>query len=371
MVCGSGSQPAPFAECTPKLHNALLPTRLSHIWRLTAGGRRLSQESQTAAEGERCGRVFQGRPRCRSPLCCSAEGYCGAGPGFCSRESGCLRQWGTCDDPEEQTCGPDIGSCLDNQCCGPTGVCGTGAGFCTTDCQKEYGRCGDDAQPCGNNSDTGVVCPEGECCGPLGFCGTGQKFCDTDCQDGYGDCNLVRCGDYTDIGGASWTCGASVEAGADCCSRDMFCGIGEGYCDADCIQEYSNEGSTCSKAPPSPPAPEPEAAVVPGAAPEDAPPPSSEPAPAETPQANRVAERGGACGSEVDAACPTQCCSGDGICGLAATHCLAGCQSVYGICGASAMDATSQVQSLASKKEFGILWQGTGLYAVQLKAFRL
>lgn len=105
---------------------------------------------------------------CGAGLCCSAYGYCGAGPEYCGTSGG-----GAC-----RTYG-----CPAGQCCSQYGYCGNTAEHCggggVVAGGSGAGRCG------------AAGCPAGTCCSAHGFCGNTAAHCG---GVTYGNCRATACG---------------------------------------------------------------------------------------------------------------------------------------------------------------------------------
>ncbi|KAF5574913.1 glycoside hydrolase family 18 [Fusarium subglutinans] len=86
------------------------------------------------------------------------------------------------------------GECADKSCCSVDGVCGYGKGFCDTGCQSNC----DATAMCGELSEGGdIPCGLNLCCSSGGWCGTTETHCVGPnkwslCQQGYGSCSMIK-----------------------------------------------------------------------------------------------------------------------------------------------------------------------------------
>lgn len=141
--------------------------------------------------------------------CCSLHGFCGSATAFCSPEAGCQLEFGTCVLDNAAGIQPSFdGSCGNGRtctgssfgtCCSASGFCGSIPAYCSPSvgCQPEFGTCievGPSLTPskdgsCGN----GITCNGskfGSCCSQHGYCGSTGPYCGADvgCQPESGTC---------------------------------------------------------------------------------------------------------------------------------------------------------------------------------------
>ena len=139
--------------------------------------------------------------------CCSVNGWCGSTDAYCAVDSGCQGDYGYCvaSSPpttplqfsSDGTCGNGFSCAGSNfgNCCSAAGYCGSTADYCNAGCQPAFGDCGlpktSTDGKCGPGYGAGATCegyPGGGCCSPAGLCGDEAEDCGLDCQTGFGKC---------------------------------------------------------------------------------------------------------------------------------------------------------------------------------------
>jgi hypothetical protein len=98
---------------------------------------------------------------------------------------------------EDTPCGPNK-PCSDGSCCNANGFCGYGKDYCSKDeptkCQSNC----DAKAKCGKDSPDGKVkCALNLCCSDYGYCGTAEDYCDANnkdhpCQKDFGGCEVRK-----------------------------------------------------------------------------------------------------------------------------------------------------------------------------------
>ncbi|EGF77476.1 hypothetical protein BATDEDRAFT_27702 [Batrachochytrium dendrobatidis JAM81] len=327
-----------------------------------------------------CGKEFG--TKCNPGHCCSKDGKCGSGKGYC--EAGCQKGYGRCwkyspptyavgEAPRNANnkCGQDLGGngkCKNDQCCSRSQYCGASLYYCGVGCIPQFGTClgttpSDDGPfpstdgQCG--SDINTKCPNGGCCSKNGVCGTTSGYCGKNCQEGYGVCwgpnglpksppppksPLAKLPPPVESPSTKLKDGYPISVNnrcgkmfgtrcpdALCCSGNEFCGKTLFHCGKDCQKDFGVCWDTTQLLESLPPV---ESGLPPAESESPSPAKSSTPVePSPEPKSGHPVSKDNRCGKVFGTKCPdTLCCSGDHFCGKTKGHCKENCQKDYGVC---------------------------------------